>query len=231
MNRAILRAVVILVVVVGAGVMLGMLASRGPHPRKPSVPEEVAPTVAENPATNAVRRVPFAPPVATRPRGTNSVSNHLIAVELGTNTPPDLAVTNLITDWEDRLDTVLGGDEDDKVKSQKLLEIFPNLPPDGKEEIMRHLSNLVEDGDYAQLGKYLVDVSQPEAVLDVLIQDVLNRPNATKLPLLLEVAQQPDHPKSSEAKDLLELFLEEDYGSDWAKWKSKMENWLKENPD
>ena len=37
--------------------------------------------------------------------------------------------------------------------------------------------------------------------------------------------------KAREAKDLLELFLEEDYGADWTKWQTKMDEWLKANPD
>ena len=65
----------------------------------------------------------------------------------------------------------------------------------------------------------------------MLIVDVLNRPNTLKLPLLLELARDAQHPKAAEAKDLLELYLEEDYGSDWNKWQAKMEQWLKENPD
>ena len=83
----------------------------------------------------------------------------------------------------------------------------------------------------APLGKLLTDSKLPEEVLDVLIVDVLNRPNSLKLPLLLEVARDTQHPKAAEAKDLLELYLEEDYGSDWNKWQAKMEQWLKENPD
>ena len=49
--------------------------------------------------------------------------------------------------------------------------------------------------------------------------------------LLLDVARDPKNSKSAEAKDLLELFLEEDYGTDWATWQTKMTEWLKENPD
>jgi len=232
MNRAILKAALILVVVVATGIVIGLLASRGPQ-RTAHESTDVVETVASHsaPATNVVRRLPSASPTASRPSPTNSAVLTTPVASIETNAAPESTVTNLITDWEDRLDTILGGEEEDKVKSQKLLEIFPRLPPEGKEEIMRHLSNLVEDGDYAPLGKYLVDATQPESVLDVLIQDVLNRPNATKLPLLLEVAQQSNHAKAAEAKDLLELFLEEDNGSDWAKWKAKMDSWLKENPD
>jgi hypothetical protein len=89
----------------------------------------------------------------------------------------------------------------------------------------------VPDENYAALAGYLADAKLPEDVLDVLMADVLNRPNSLKLPALLEVARDPQHPKAGEAKDLLELFLEEDYGTDWNLWQTKTDEWLKANPD
>jgi hypothetical protein len=65
----------------------------------------------------------------------------------------------------------------------------------------------------------------------VLLADVLNRPGTLKLPMLLDIARQSDHPKAGEARELLELFLEEDHGKDWAGWETKMQQWLKDNPD
>jgi hypothetical protein len=109
--------------------------------------------------------------------------------------------------------------------------MFPRLPEDGQVEVAQHLSNLVPDENYAALGKILKDAKMPEAVLDVLLADLLNRPNSVKLPSLVDVASNPQNAKAGEAKDLLELFLEEDYGTDWTKWQAKMEEWLKENPD
>ena len=50
---------------------------------------------------------------------------------------------------------------------------------------------------------------------------------------LVVQTRNPQHPDASEAKDLLELFLDpdEEYGNDWNKWQTKMAQWLKENPD
>jgi hypothetical protein len=109
--------------------------------------------------------------------------------------------------------------------------MFPKLPPEGKEEVSEHLANLVEDQDYAPLGNLLRDASQPEEVLDVLLSDLLNRPDSTKLPLFLELAKNPNNPKASEAKEMLELYVDEDYGSDWPKWQAAIDNYLKENPE
>jgi hypothetical protein len=112
-----------------------------------------------------------------------------------------------------------------------MLEMFPQLSPEAQEEVAHHLSNLVPDEEYAPLGNYLTNAALPEAVLDVFLEDVFNRPNSVKLPRLLEIASNPQHPKAAESKDVLELFLEEDYGTDWNKWRTKMDEWLKNNPD
>ena len=147
------------------------------------------------------------------------------------NPPAAIATGTTNAEWEDKLEAILRSEGDDSEKTKQLYAMFPQLPEDGQVEVAQHLSNLVSDQDYAPLGKMLADPKEPEGVLDVLIADLLNRPNATKLPMLLDVAKNSQHPKAVEAKDLLELYLEEDYGQDWAKWQAKTDQWLKDNPD
>jgi hypothetical protein len=139
--------------------------------------------------------------------------------------------TSGIPDWEEKVDAILTSEIPDNEKAKKMLELFPQLSPEAQEEVAHHLSNLVPDEEYAPLGNYLTNAALPEAVLDVLLEDVFNRPNSVKLPRLLDIASNPQHPKASESKDVLELFLEEDYGTDWSKWRQKMDEWLKANPD
>jgi len=139
--------------------------------------------------------------------------------------------TDLVPAWKDKVDEILSSANSNPDKARQMLEMFPQLPADGQEELARHLSNLVPDQDYGALRTHLTNASLPAAVLDVLLGDVLNRPNSLKLPAMLDVARTPQHPKAGEAKDFLELFLEEDYASDWDKWQAKMEEWLKANPD
>jgi hypothetical protein len=176
--------------------------------------------------------------------GSNSAFRHVVpttSVSSVSRQTPVIARTNenaitpkgmpgVIADWDDKINDILGPEGDEKDKANKLIELFPHLPPEGQEEVAHHLSNLVADEDYA-LSNFVTNSALPEAVLDVFVEDVFNRPNAIKLPLLLDIAQDPQHPRAGEAKDVLELFLEEDFGSDWTKWHAKMEQWLKDNPD
>ena len=138
---------------------------------------------------------------------------------------------NVITNWEDRVDAILTGEDPESEKAKKMIEMFPNLPPDAQEEVAHHISNLTTDENYAPIAKFLTNTALPEAVLDVFTEDVLNRPNGIKLPALLDIARDPQHPKAAEAKDILELFLEEDFGTDWTRWQAKLDQWLKDNPD
>jgi hypothetical protein len=212
-----LRILAVIVAILVIGVSLGWWATRKTASTESSVPV-TAPS-------NSVRtdRLPFFP-TNSRARPAEASINHVPQPQYSTN-------TNLISDWEDKLEDILGSDADEPIKAQQLLALFPRLPEDGQVEVAQHLSNLVADEAYAPLGKFLTDAKLPEPVLDVLLVDLLNRPNAVKLPLLLEVARDPQHPKAAEAKDLLELYLEEDYGTDWNKWQSKLDQWMKDNPD
>ena len=141
------------------------------------------------------------------------------------------ASTEVITNWEDRIDQILTADGDTSLKAKQMLEMFPHLPEAGQVEVSKHLSNLVPNDDYAPLARILADPQVPAEALDTLMADVLNRPNSLKLPALLEVVRTPGHPKSTNAKEVLGFLLEADYGDDWDKWQEKVGAWLKENPD
>jgi len=199
------------------GVGLGWVATRK-MPTDPRISERKSTSI--NPEIPT--RLPFFS-TNTRPHRVLS-SNKTAASPLAT-------ATNLVSDWEDKLDDILGSEGQDTDKAKQMLAMFPRLPEDAQVEVAQHVSNLLPDPEYAPLGKLLLDSKLPEAVLDVLIVDVLNRPNALKLPLLLEVARDPQHPKAGEAKDLLELYLEQDYGTDWNKWQAKLKQWMIDNPD
>ncbi len=214
-------------VILGLGLIIGYLGSRGPDseikvgvPPNPKADVEVAPAVSQaqprtNPAAVASKDSPSRP-LSQRPRPT------------GVSDP---APANTSTNWEDRLDHILSAEGEDTDKVHQMMAMFPQLPPEGQEEVAQHMANLVPDEQYGPLAGYLTNSALSEDVLDVLVADLLNRPNSVKLPFLLDIARNEQHAKRDEARDLLELFLEEDYGSDWPKWQARMQEWLRDNPD
>jgi hypothetical protein len=207
--------------VVVVGLAVGWLASRDPGTKAPAPPNTFVNTRPAHPSAPGSDVPPRPVPVAGGgPAGTNVVDGS-----------PATAPGNLITNWDDRLEEILVSETDDTNKLKQLFALFPRLPEEGQAEVALHLSNLVDDEDYAPLGKLLENPKLPESVLDVLMADLLNRPNGVKLPMFLDIARNPDHAKAEEARELLELYLDEEYGTDWPKWEEKLKAWMKENPD
>ena len=136
------------------------------------------------------------------------------------------ATNSQIADWEEKIDEVLRSDAGTADKAAKILDMFLRLPKDGQVEAAAHAANLLPDSDYPALGRYLADTNTPAGALDVLMADLLNRPNSLKLPQLLEVARAPDHPKAGDAKGLLTLYLDHDYGTNWDAWQEQLAAWL-----
>jgi hypothetical protein len=152
----------------------------------------------------------------------------------GTIAPGAAAVPDAageMPDWNDKLDTILGSNEDEAHKAEQLLALWPTLPEEGQVETMQHISNLLPDDKFSLLAQTLTNAATSEAVLDIIMSDALNRPNTLKLPSLLEVAKVPGHPKAEEALEILEVFVDHNYGTDWAQWDKAVKDWLKENPD
>ena len=63
------------------------------------------------------------------------------------------------------------------------------------------------------------------------MSDLANRTNTIKLSMYLQVARTADHPNAEEAKTLLELYLEHDYGTNWVEWEKAVEAWLKDDDE
>lgn len=175
-----------------------------------------------------------APPSSTPPVNPPPAIPKPAAQVASTPTPvqvPDVKPVTDDTNWEDRVQTILDSEAEDEEKVKLLFALFPKLPEDGQVAVAEHLTNLVEDEHYAPLGQLLKDTRLPVPVLDVIMNDALSRPDSMKLPLMLDIAKNPAHAKAAEAKEVLENYLDQDYGNDWPQWQQKLTAWLKDNPD
>jgi len=229
MRSKIFIAVLVLAAIVGIGVGVGWFAGRNPGSSTTVASvDDSSPSTAPTTPSPAYTPVPAPSP---SPEKTSAPVDNVPVIAPTNLTVASTNVSGSDTNWEDKIDDIVGSDDADTNKVKQLFALFPTLPPDGQEEVVQHLSNLVDDEDYAPLGELLKDAKLPEGVLDELLADVLNRPNNLKLPLLLDVASNPDHAKHDEAKDLLELYLGDDYGSDWGQWGQHLTNWLQQNPE
>lgn len=237
-----IRPGVILVVVALLGLLIAgrMLGWLGAKPKPNDVGSDPVASTAAAPSASATALSPGSPgaPIPGSTPGSapnpNGIKLRPGAVAPG-SVPGTVAValepTEPTADWSAKLDDILGSKDDEAKKAELLLSMWKTLPEEGQVEIMQHISNLLPDEKFSALAQTFTNATTPEPVLDILMSDTLNRPNGIKLPVLLDVARTPGHPKAEEARDILEVFVDADHGTDWAKWEKAVKDWLKENPD
>ena len=199
-----------------------------------SSPAQTAPGA--NPSFTPGVRSPT--PVRGTPSGAPGIASTVPGPRSPTTPPGAIAPATAVpeanvemADWNEKLDNILGSNGEEAQKAEQLLALWPTLPEEGQVETMQHISNLLPDEKFSLLAQTLTNAATAEAVLDIIMSDALNRPNALKLPSLLEVAKVPGHPKAEEAREILEIFVDHEYGADWAQWDKAVKDWLKENPD
>jgi hypothetical protein len=220
-NRVFIGIVALLVAFVVAG-RLGWLPRLRSPATTDSADSSAVPSAPFPQATTA--EAPAAPPGMS-----SSVPSPAVAEA---TSPPAEVASDDPGMWEQQVDEILTSDDDTTVKAQKLTELYPKLPEDGQIEAAQHMANLLPDDQFVtSAGPLITNALTPQAVIDVLIGDMLNRPNQLKLPLLLEVAKTPTHPWKDEAKVMLELYVEQDLGDNWGEWEKAVQTWLKENSE
>jgi hypothetical protein len=187
-----------------------------------TAPAETAPTeTALAPGSPAVAPLtrPLVKP-ATRPPATGNLTEPAPAATTA-------AVPNLITNWAERIDELLLSADPESKKGEQLLEMLPNLPLDGQEQAAQHMVNLLSDEQFSKTARYLNDTNTPETVITLLMNDMLNRPDTVKLPMLLDLAQVTGHPLAEESKTILGIYVEKDFGDNWGEWRQGIEEYLK----
>jgi len=126
----------------------------------------------------------------------------------------------------DLIDHILDSDREANDKAMAMLERFDQWTEDEQVEAVRHMVNLMDDPHFMRLHPLLLNPNSPAMVLDSLMDDLLLRPATVRLPLLLELARNENHPLHEEAASLLAFYLDEDFGKDWSRWVAAVENWL-----
>jgi len=146
--------------------------------------------------------------------------------------PATLAIPRIpVTNWTVQLGAVLTSTGSTTNRAISLLAMFPNLPPDGQLEAAQHASRLLPNEFFGALGTQLTNAAAAPAVRRAIFADLLARPNAIKLPWLVEVAGSSLDSQSDEAALLLKSLLREDHETNWPLWRERVAVWLALNPD
>ena len=77
---------------------------------------------------------------------------------------------------------------------EKFRQQFNKIPPARKEECLQRALNLLPDENIMLLAGILLDKEQPREFLELVFNDVLNRDEGVKRPLLLEIYKDKEHP-------------------------------------
>jgi hypothetical protein len=133
------------------------------------------------------------------------------------------------SEWEDRLDNILSSEADNRTTVRQLLDGLGRLPVEAQEEYIIHALNLCDDEDYARVEAVYLAEGIPPEVSEEIFNDVLNRPDEIKLPLLARTLRNPAHPMAGEAREILEMYLDLDEGSaPPAGWEAAVRQYLAE---
>lgn len=201
------RTLLLVLAVVVVGVVVAFALLQAPPPPPATLPVAAA-------ATPAPSLDPF--PAAVHP------------VSAVAATPAPFVLPNgEIPAWEALIDQILRSNVSEAEMAQMLINILPTLPEDGQIEAANHITNLLPDADYNSVRPLLLNASLPESVLSVFFTDLMNRDDPVKLNTFLDIAQMPNHPFHDEALSDLQIYVGDDYGTDWTKWKAGVAQYLK----
>jgi hypothetical protein len=165
------------------------------------------------PAPDSSSAAAVAPPAA------EPLASEPAEVESTDRPPAEPGGNAVIAASPDPLASILDSAEPVETKAERLLTLLPNTEPARQAEVAGHLVNLLGDEQFLRVGPMLTNTATPEPVLTLLMNELLNRAEAVKLPLAVSVASVENHPLQGDALNLLKVFLGEDYGTNWAAWR------------
>ncbi len=145
---------------------------------------------------------------------------------------PPVVMTEDDRKIDDALNLYKGNTDQDHLNTaQALITLLPSLTKDGQVEAASHISNLLPDEAWSKLNHIWRNPSFNPDVLEVFETDLMNREDKVKLPALLEAIRIPNHPARDNAMSTLQVFLDEDYGDNVAKWEVALKAFLKKAED
>ena len=162
-----------------------LLPSPPPPPAKPPAPRQASAAAAAAPTSAD----PGSAITATSdPLGLAAAPSHVVA-------------------WEDRLDQLLTAETDTATTVRGLVSSMRQLPPEAQEQYAAHAVNLCGDEQFALLGEIYLNAQTPQVVTETIFNDLLNRPDEIKLPLLAKTLSNAAHPMAGKAEEVLRTYI------------------------
>jgi hypothetical protein len=162
-----------------------------------------------------------APPKATQPAPAAPVEKPAPA-----HSPIPVGKPVQPAQWETQINNALSSSINEDQTAQVLINMLPTFPDEGKAEAAQHIANLLSDEKYQGVMPILVNPAMPEGVHEALFTDLMNRDETVKLRAFAEIARVANHHMHDEALGNLQILLDNDYGTDWARWDAAIKEHL-----
>jgi hypothetical protein len=190
-------------------------------PTGPAVVEsQQSPTFAAN-ATEGEIEVVTAPP--SNFRG-----------QLSPDAPPESFSSNPPRDIEEQiiLDLAIDRTIPDETKVERMLAMIPTIPDDAKVLAMENATALIPDSKYDSYRPRLHQLAQNPELREAVMLDALTRGEEVRLPGILDLLRTATREEErTELREILEAYLDHDYGPTAATWEAPLKKWLAEHAD
>lgn len=138
-------------------------------------------------------------------------------------------------DWEQEIIKLAGNLEmgDDR-KALALLNKVYTLPDEpAKVVAVEHATKLMSDEQFKQSKSQIMSLNDTgsEDMKDAILRDILTRAENVRMPALVDLLRRPAYAGQQEVREILEAYLDVDYGTDFPKWDAAVRQWLIENDE
>jgi len=121
--------------------------------------------------------------------------------------------------WEARIRTVLSREKaTDAEKARGLLQLLPTIQAEGAETCAEEAVKRLPNEEYRHAQSVVTNPGTYGLALGVLFADLMERPDDLRLPTLVTIARNANHPYSEPARSNLQLLMGQDLGDDWSRW-------------
>lgn len=132
---------------------------------------------------------------------------------------------------ENVLRVALNRELSDGVKIQQLLAMVPRLPPDGQTLALEHAARMIPDADYLKFRPRLLQLANTDDLRETVLLDVLTRDDEIRMLTMVEFLKLPPNNGHAEVREILEAFLEKNYGDDAGQWDLAVRKYLAANAE
>ena len=145
---------------------------------------------------------------------------------------PPTASPDKLAEWEATISNALADDSisnEQAVDRLLVLAADPTVDETVRLDATEHALNLTEDETFSKVMPIWKDPATPVDMLDSILSDLYNRGDRVKLEAVLEAAKVANHPLHEDNIELLEFYVDENYGDDWDAWGEAVNTYFVEN--